>query len=346
MESLALTSDDAPKLALSTPELITVLRSSLYPGASEDSIKMVLSYCAAAKLDPMQKPVHIVPMWNKKTGREDNVIMPGIGLYRTQASRSGQLAGIDEPEFGEDVTEGIGGAEITYPKWCKVTVRRRLPSGDIATFTAKELWRENYAVRGGKERSIAPNAMWAKRPYGQIAKCAQAQALRQAFPEMCSAPTAEEMEGKSLDERPVSARVVGAVQDPFAATATSASVQGADLEIESGGIELEPVHWSELLPDEWRNARYPSGVGGTIGDLADGPNGDRDCGALWRENLDHPALCAWASLYVDSKRRLAGITWDAMADVLGLPDNPEDMSGAQLMEARNWIAKQTKGGAK
>jgi hypothetical protein len=40
--------------------------------------------------------------------------------------------------------------------------------------------------------------MWTKRPRGQIAKCAAAQALRIAFPEIASQPTADEMEGKAL----------------------------------------------------------------------------------------------------------------------------------------------------
>lgn len=40
--------------------------------------------------------------------------------------------------------------------------------------------------------------MWAKRPYGQLAKCAEAQALRKAFPEVGSMPTAEEMAGKEF----------------------------------------------------------------------------------------------------------------------------------------------------
>jgi len=189
-----------PALALQEAELLGVLRSSLYVGAADESIKLVVGYCRAAGLDPMQKPVHIVPMWDSKAGSMRDVIMPGVGLYRTQAARSGQLAGISEPEFGPDKTQNVGGAEITFPEWCRVTVRRRLPTGEIAEFTATERWLENYAVKGGKEKSIAPNAMWSKRPYGQLAKCAQAQALRIAFPEMTgSAPTADEMEGKAID---------------------------------------------------------------------------------------------------------------------------------------------------
>lgn len=187
------------ELAMRETELIPVLRSSLYPGASDESIKLVLGYCRAAGLDPMQKPVHIVPMWDSKARSMRDVVMPGIGLYRTQAARSGEYAGITEPEFGPEITEAIGGASVTYPQWCRVTVKRRLADGTIAEFTAREFWRENYAVKGGQEKSVAPNAMWSKRPYGQLAKCAQAQALRMAFPEFGASPTADEMEGKSID---------------------------------------------------------------------------------------------------------------------------------------------------
>lgn len=186
-----------PALLMQENELIDVLRGSLYPGADTGSIKMVIGYCRAAGLDPMQKPVHIVPMWDSKAGSMRDVVMPGIGLYRIQAARSGEYGGIGEPEFGPDITENIGGYEITYPQWCRVTVTR-LVDGQPAAFTAKELWKENYAVKGGKEKSIAPNAMWMKRPYAQLAKCAEAQALRKAFPEAGAAPTAEEMEGKEF----------------------------------------------------------------------------------------------------------------------------------------------------
>lgn len=186
-----------PALQMDESELISVLQTSLYPGASLPSIKMVVGYCRAAQLDPLQKPVHIVPMWDKNTKGMRDVVMPGVGLYRTQASRTGQYVGASEPEFGPDVDEVLDGVKITYPKWCKVIVRRQLESGAIAEFPSVEFWKENYAT--ATKDSAAPNAMWKKRPYGQLSKCAEAQALRKAFPEFGAQPTAEEMEGKSID---------------------------------------------------------------------------------------------------------------------------------------------------
>ena len=187
-------------------DLVQVLGSSLYVGAQEESIKLVLGYCKAANLDPMQKPVHIVPMYCA-TGEKDSngkdikamrdVIMPGIGLYRIQAARSGELAGISEPEYGEDITEEIDGSKITYPSWCRVTVKRTLSNGALAEFTAREFWKENYATQSRDSKK--PNSMWSKRPYAQIAKCAEAQALRKAFPEVGAQPTVDEMEGKEID---------------------------------------------------------------------------------------------------------------------------------------------------
>lgn len=179
----------------------TALKTSLYPGASDASVDMVLAYCKAAGLDPMKKPVHIVPMWDSKAGKMRDVVMPGIGLYRTDAARTGEFAGMSEPEFGPMVTERIGSRDVTYPEWCKVTVSRLLRNGHIAEFTAVEYWIENYAIKGGKEQDQSPNAMWSKRVRGQLAKCTQAQALRMAFPEAVgSVPTAEEMEGKAIIE--------------------------------------------------------------------------------------------------------------------------------------------------
>jgi phage recombination protein Bet len=177
-----------------TPEVWNTLKNSIYPGASDAAVHMVLDYCRAQNLDPLLKPVHIVPMQGK------DVVMPGIGFYRIQASRSEKYAGMTEPEYGPVIVEEWNGkygpVKVKYPEWCKITVNKLL--GDkIIAFTAIEYWKENYASQGAKD---APNTMWAKRPYAQLAKCAEAQALRKAFPEITGGMvTAEEMEGKSFD---------------------------------------------------------------------------------------------------------------------------------------------------
>jgi phage recombination protein Bet len=213
--------------ALTTAEhqaaIWSALKSSIYPGASDQSIELVLDYCTAAGLDPMQKPVHIVPMWDGASRSMRDVVMPGIGLYRVQAARSGQFAGMGKPVFGPMVTERVGNMDVTFPEWCEVTAYRQLASGHIAEFTAVEYWVENYAIKGGKDKDQSPNAMWSKRVRGQIAKCAQAQALRMAFPEIGSQPTAEEMEGKAiiegeaLDAKPARPALPAYPADQFAA---------------------------------------------------------------------------------------------------------------------------------
>lgn len=209
-------SEKGELITYNAPEVRNALQTSLYPGAHPDSIDMVLAYCKASRLDPMKKPVHIVPMWDNNSRQMRDVIMPGIGLYRTDAARTGEFAGITEPEFGPMITERIGSIEMTYPEWCKITVSRRLATGEIATFTALEYWIENYAIKGGKDKDQSPNAMWSKRPRGQLAKCTEAQAIRKGFPEAVgSAPTAEEMEGRELHPEPIQGTLQPVKPEPY-----------------------------------------------------------------------------------------------------------------------------------
>ena len=182
------------------------LCNTIYPGANPDSIIMAVDYCKARKLDIMLKPVHLVPMQvtdartKEKVWRD--VPMPGIGMYRIQADRSGNYAGADEPEFGPTITQEFPDPynagktiRVSYPEWCKYTVYKFV-NGQRVAYIAKEYWIENYATQSSKTEY--PNAMWKKRPYAQLAKCTEAQALRKGWPEIGSEPTAEEMEGKTF----------------------------------------------------------------------------------------------------------------------------------------------------
>jgi len=323
------------QLAITEPQLIEVLRASLYPDAAPESVALVLGYCRAANLDPMQKPVHIVPMWSKAAGSMRDVIMPGIALYRIQASRSGQLAGIGQPEFGPDKTENIGGITVTYPEWCRVVVRRRMPTGEIAEFIGLERWRENYAQKGGKERSIAPNSMWERRPSAQLAKCAESQALRRAFPEMCSAPTAEEMEGRQYQERDATPTKRQPVPDPFQAAALPA---------------LPAPTWQSLYPHAWGDEPVPGRDGKTYGEIADADDGETAMRDLWRNDPSNPWLCAWSAQWIEkAAAQVRDFDLASFKAQLGVPDifdcTPKQlrtMAGTLL----KWLAQQADNDAK
>lgn len=176
---------------------------NLYPGARDESIIMVNAYCKARGLDPLRKPVHIVPMSieNKKTGQWEmrDVVMQGIQELRTTAMRTGEYAGMDKVIFGQmtsvPITNNVNVKDpkpFECPEWAEITVYR-LIQGKRYGFTHTEF----FAEAVGRMREGLINAMWQKRPRGQLAKVAEAGALRKAFPEeLGGVYAAEEMEGR------------------------------------------------------------------------------------------------------------------------------------------------------
>lgn len=189
------------------------LQQSIFPGAKPESIIMAVQYCKARKLDVLQKPVHIVPMpinkWDEKQNKNvtvwRDVIMPGIYEQRITASRSGGYAGQDAPVFGDIVTLDIGGDQVKAPEHCTVTVYRII-EGQRVPFSHTEWFEEACATKKGGKL----NSMWTKRKRGQLAKCAEAGALRKAFPEeLGGVMTAEEMQ---VDEGSQSPTIVNEVK--------------------------------------------------------------------------------------------------------------------------------------
>jgi phage recombination protein Bet len=184
-----------------------VLVDSIFPTAkTPDGVMLAVRYCQSRGLDPMKRPVHVVPMWSKALGREVETVWPGINELQTTAARTGQWAGMEPPKFGPDRTHQFEGtvkrqggfeqvvAKVTYPEWVEVTVYR-LIGGVRCPFTETVFWEEAYARIG---RTPVPNDMWQKRPRGQLLKCGKAASLRAAFPEEAGY-TAEEMAGRAID---------------------------------------------------------------------------------------------------------------------------------------------------
>ena len=170
-----------------------VLIEAVFPNAQTvDAVCLVLSYCKANKLDVFKKCVHIVPIWDKKKQKNVETIWPGIGLFRTMASRTGVYAGRDATVFGELITKSfphyiwkdrkkveVPDVTVTFPEFAQVTVYKIVKDVRCAFVGPNVYWEETFASYG----SGAPNAMWQKRPKGQLDKCAEAAALRPAFPD-------------------------------------------------------------------------------------------------------------------------------------------------------------------
>lgn len=179
------------------------LVESIFPAAvSPAAVVMALEYCARRKLDVFKKPVHIVPIWNSRanggSGGMVETVWPGISELRTTAMRTGQYGGMDVPVFGPTIEETFKGRikkygqrggesyedvsrDVRYPEWCQITVYRVLAGNRIPFPGPRVYWREAFAyIRNGV---AVPNEMWVKRPNGQLEKCAEAAALRRAFPE-------------------------------------------------------------------------------------------------------------------------------------------------------------------
>lgn len=198
------------------------LTDVLYPSAeASESVAMALAYCQARKLDIMKKPVHIVPVWDKKRSRMVDSVWPSIAEVRITAMRTGLYAGRDETIFGPTITELLGGVEVTYPEWAQVTVYRIVGGHRCAFVGEKVRWKEYYAK--AKKDTLAPNDMWRTKTFGQLAKCAEANALRIAFPEEDAGPTSDEMEGQEVATviAPESAQTGSGVMARLSASAPS-----------------------------------------------------------------------------------------------------------------------------
>jgi phage recombination protein Bet len=156
------------------------LKNSLYPGAANDSILMVIDYCKARKLDPMKKPCHIVPMNVKdaKTGEYGwrDVVMPGVYELRTTAMRTGLYLGHSTPEYGVEI-EFKG---LKVPEWCQQTFYRwHAESKTRIEFTVRTL----FAECCGLTNQGQPNKRWNAAPVQMMTKCNEAAGLREAFPD-------------------------------------------------------------------------------------------------------------------------------------------------------------------
>lgn len=159
-----------------TTAQIELIKKTVAAGCSNDELALFLEVCRGSGLNPFMKQIYAIKRGDKMT------VQTGIDGYRLLAARTGALAGIDDAIYDYEDAE--------RPAWARVTVWR-LVQGQRVPFTAKARWNE-YAAQN---KDGHPSGLWGKMPYLMLGKCAEALALRKAFPaELSGVYTAEEME--------------------------------------------------------------------------------------------------------------------------------------------------------
>ncbi len=142
---------------------IELVKKTIAAGATEDELRLFLYDCRRQNVHPLDKLVH----FSKRGGKYTPIT--SIDFMRMRAAADGDHAGTDDPVFDIDDNSD------KLPRWSKVTVYK-LVQGHKCPFTATARWSE-YCP--GRENEAF---MWRKMPRLMLGKCAEALALRKAFP--------------------------------------------------------------------------------------------------------------------------------------------------------------------
>ncbi|MFP4014939.1 MAG: phage recombination protein Bet [Chitinispirillaceae bacterium] len=163
--------------------IVETVRQTVFPQSSDAELMLFFHKCQTVGVHPLSGMIH--PMkFNSNEGSKVTFIT-SIDVLRSRSMETGQYDGMDEPEFEDTIPFDTASGTIEVPEMCTVRVYRK----DISRpFTGTARWKEFYpGERKGHQ--------WRQKPFLMLAKCAEAQARRQAFPEeLNKLYTAEEME--------------------------------------------------------------------------------------------------------------------------------------------------------
>jgi len=197
------TTAGGPKALVFSEQDLTLLRDTLTNNADQSKrislqeFQLFTIVCQSTGLNPFARQIYAV----KRGGRM--VIQTGIDGFRLIAQRSGEYAGQEGPYWcGPD------------GKWRDVWLEREPPAaakvGILREGFTKPLWGvarwQSYSQSFGGKLSDT----WASMPDVMLAKCAEALALRKAFPQELSSLYADE-EMQHLDRRGRARRPAGVI---------------------------------------------------------------------------------------------------------------------------------------
>src|SRR5512146_1702356 len=174
-------------------EKVQLLRRTIARGATEDELALFVEQCRRTGLDPFARQIYSVrrKQWNSatKSFEEAQVIQVSIDGFRLIADRTHKYAGQVGPWWcGPDGEWKEVWLNDTPPSAARVGVLRHdfhQPLFAIAVY-------KSYVQTNSQGDPIS---RWRTDPAGMLAKCAEALALRRAFPhELSGLYTTEEME--------------------------------------------------------------------------------------------------------------------------------------------------------
>jgi len=136
--------------------------------ATAEEFDHYVSVCRSRGLNPEAKQIYFV----KVAGRAS--ILMSIDAYRLIAQRTGAYAGIDPVDYEFNSNTG---------KPVKATIRvQKMVQGQICNFSGAAYFSEFY-----KPSKDGKKSLWDSMPLSMLEKCAEAKALRKAFPEELAA---------------------------------------------------------------------------------------------------------------------------------------------------------------
>lgn len=174
-----------------SPNQIEILKNSICKGVSNEEFAIFLMACEKTQLDPFMRQIYAVKRKSKKpdgTWGETMTIQTGIDGYRLIAERTGCYAPGPEPTYNYDANGNLVSSSAYIKKQTK--------DGTWHTVSASaylDEYMQTYVDKNSGEKR--PTGMWVNMQRTMLAKCAEAQALRKAFPaEMSGVYTKEEMQ--------------------------------------------------------------------------------------------------------------------------------------------------------